>query len=174
MRKLVERNVWIYRKEYCNFSLPKLWLSKISPNFNIYSAVPFRLLRPRKPYWVNLKTEAVRPSETLGQSLATVCKSNRWNVTYKQLRAWSLEKLYKWPFHRTYFMSYCGRQVALSVWSEVAKEQSVTALYREGMFIHFRYSAFCINFMYIIGRTDLINFSYLTIPLAQHVVRYVK
>ena len=56
----------------------------------------------------------------------------------------------------------------------MAKLQGVTALCTEGMCIHCRYSAFCINLMYIIGRTDLINFRCLAILLAQQAVRYVK
>ena len=82
--------------------------------------------------------------------------------------------LYKWTFHRTYFMSYCGRKVALTVWIGVTKEQGVTAFYTEGISIHFPYSAFCIRFMHIIGRTDLINFRCLAILLAQKAGRYVK
>ena len=77
-------------------------------------------------------------------------------------------------FSPTYCMPYCGRQVALTMWSGVAKEQGVTALYTEGIFIQFCYSAFCINFMHIIGRTDLINFRCLAILLAQQAVQYVK
>ena len=64
-------------------------------------------------------------------------------------------------------MSHCGWQVALTLWSGVAKEQGVTALYTDGISIHFRYNVFCINFMYIIGRRGLINFRCLAILLAQ-------
>jgi hypothetical protein len=71
-------------------------------------------------------------------------------------------------------MSYWVRQVALTMWCEVAKEQGVTALYTDGMTIHFRYSAFCIIFTHIIGRTDLFNCRCLAILLAQQAVRYVK
>ena len=56
----------------------------------------------------------------------------------------------------------------------MAKELGVTAFYTEGMSIHFRYNAFCINSMYIIGRTDIINFRCLAILLAQQAIRYVK
>ena len=153
-----------------------MWLVKIFPNFAIQSAVPFPLLRPPEPEWVNLKTDPVRPSETLEQFLATHFETpiDR-GLTYKQLQLWKLENfLCKWTFHCTYCMSYCGRQVALTVWSEVTKEQSVTPFYIEGMCIRLRYNAFCINFIFIIGRTDLINFRCLAILLAQQAVRYVK
>jgi len=71
-------------------------------------------------------------------------------------------------------MSHCGRQVTLTLYKELVKEQGVTALYTEGMSIHFRYNVFCINFMHIVGRTDLINFRCLAILLTQQAVRYVK
>ena len=56
----------------------------------------------------------------------------------------------------------------------MVKLQGVTVLHTEGMCIHFRYSAFCSNFMHIIGTKGLINFRCLAILLAQQAVRYVK
>ena len=77
-------------------------------------------------------------------------------------------------FSPTYCMSYCGRQVAPTVWSGVENEQGVNALYTEGMCIPFCYRAFCINFMYIIGRRGLNKLSCFAILLAQQAVQYVK
>ena len=87
----------LYRKDCCNFGLPKLWLAKIFPNFAIQSAVPFPLLRSPEPDWLNLKTKAVRPSETLEQSLATHFETPIDRIlTYKELQLWKPENfLYK-------------------------------------------------------------------------------
>ena len=89
------------------------------------------------------------------------------------METWNPAVRIKWTLHRTYCMSHCDRQLALTLWNELAKEQSVTALYTERMSIHFRYNVFCINLMYIIGRTDLINFRCLAVLLTQQAVRYV-
>jgi hypothetical protein len=61
----------------------------------------------------------------------------------------------------TYCMSHCGDR-----WQR--NRVSLPYIQRECC------SAFCINLMYIIGRTDLINFRCLAILLAEQVVRCVK
>ena len=173
----------LYGKDYCNFvreGLLQFWPSKavIGQSFPklcyiFCSSLPFTL--PTKTIVSQPEDGSSTSFRKLGQSLAIQFETaiNK-TLTYTKLRPWKPEKLCKWPYHWTYCMSYWGRQMALIVWSGVVKQQGVTALYKEGMCIHFRYSAFCINFMYIIGRTDLINFRCLAILLAQQAVRYVK
>jgi hypothetical protein len=161
VRKLVERSLSFIQEEF---------ILLIGQNFLFGSA----------PTWTRLS----QPEEAVSLFRRNISKSlgyRVWNClsdkqpTFKQLQLWKPESLlYKWTFYHTYSMSYCGRHVVLTVWNELAKEQGVTAFYTDRMSIHCRYSAFCINLIYIIGRTDLINFRCLAILLAQQAVRYVK
>jgi hypothetical protein len=168
VRKLVERNLPFIQEEFI------LLIGQNFPNFLLL--LPFATA----PTWTRLS----QPEDGVSVFCRNASRSLHhtvWNClsdkqpTFELLQVWKPENLlYKWTLHRTYCMSHCGRHVALTLWNELANEQGVTALYIEGMSIHFRYNVFCINFMYIIGRTDLINFRCLAILLTQQAVRYVK
>ena len=117
LRKLVERN-----------GLLQFWPSKAV----IVQRFPKRcyILCSSLPFTLPTKTIVSQPEDgsstsfrKLGQSLARQFETpiNK-RLTYTKLRPRKPEKLYKWPYHWTYWMSYCGRQMALIVWSGVAKQ----------------------------------------------------
>jgi hypothetical protein len=147
LRKLVEINLLFIQAEF---------LLLIGQNFP-QSTSSFHLFQhPAKPDWLSLKMQLVSSSETSAKCLATqfetACQINNQHLnscSCGNTKTCCINKLFTWQC-----MSHWGRRMTLTVSSEVAEEQGITVLYTDGMFINFRYSVFCINFMHINGRTD--------------------